>query len=193
MQAQRAKLYGLADRALIGGAILLVLVLTGVRMANSAEVIPALGLTRPAEGDADAKLFGSLALRGNIFQAVKGELEAGYRSDDMFDDQLHVRMVPLTASLWFTPMPALYAGGGVGMYLTKYDYDQDVIPFPVEDETTQDFGVHLGGGLRFPLAPSASMDLQGRYVMLREKDSQLVPEQFDPDFWMAKAGIAFSF
>lgn len=193
MHAHRAKLYGIADRALIGAVILLVLVLTGVRMANSAEIIPALGLTRPTEGNSDAKLFGSLALRGNVLPALQGEVEVAYRTDEMFDDQLRISTWPLTASLWFSPMPVLYAGGGVGMYINKFDYNQAVIPFAVEDQTSQDFGVHLGAGLRFPLAPSATMDLQGRYVMLREKDSQLVPEQFDPDFWMAKAGIAFGF
>lgn len=193
MHMHRVRLYGLLDRAMIGAAILLTLVVTGVRMANSAELIPSLGLTKPVEGDADAKMFGSLGLRGSILPAIKGEVDVAYRSEDMFDDRLHVRMWPVTASLWFAPIPNIYAGGGAGVYITKFDYDQDEIPFPVEDETSQDFGVHLGGGLRFPLAPSASIDLHGRYVMLREKDSPLVQEQFDPDFWMAKAGIAFGF
>ena len=193
MYSQRARLYGLFDRALIGIVILLVLVLTGVRMANSAELIPSVGLTRATEGSADAKMFGSLGVRAGILPAIKGELEVAYRAEDMFDDRLHVSMWPVTASLWFSPISTLYAGGGVGVYITKYDYDQEKILFAVNDETQQDFGVHLGGGFKIPLAPTASVDLQGRYVMLREKDSPLVPDKFNPDFWMAKAGIAFGF
>jgi opacity protein-like surface antigen len=103
---------------------------------------------------------------------------------------LHVRMWPITASLYLSPVPALYAGAGVGWYNVTFDYDDTL---PIEDETNQEFGVHLGGGLQVPLAPSAAVDLNGRYVFMREQESPLVPESFDPDFWATRLGLAFKF
>jgi hypothetical protein len=49
----------------------------------------------------------------------------------------------------------------------------------------------LGGGFQVPLAPTVALDLGGRYVMLRDQQSHLVPETFDPDFWMLSLGLAF--
>jgi opacity protein-like surface antigen len=89
------------------------------------------------------------------------------------------------------PVPGLYAGGGVGFYQVTYDYDQDRIAFDIEDRTDQEFGVHVGGGLKVPLAPSTSIDMHGRYVMMQEQDARLVPETFDPDFWNISIGMAF--
>ena len=34
-------------------------------------------------------------------------------------------MWPITASLWFTPIPMLYAGGGVGWYQVTLNYAND--------------------------------------------------------------------
>jgi len=191
MQVVQTKPRRVLDRALIGGIVLLVLIVVGAEIAHSAELLPSIGFTRPA-GGGDSKVSTGLALRSGLLPMVQSEIGVSYRKEE-FSGGGAATTWPVTASLWFAPIPNIYAGGGAGVYITKYDYDQDEIPFPVDDETSQDFGVHLGGGLRFPLAPSASIDLHGRYVMLREKDSQLVPEQFDPDFWMAKAGIAFGF
>ena len=99
-------------------------------------------------------------------------------------------MVPVTTSLYLAPVPAIYAGGGVGWYHTTFDYDSSL---PLADRTSEEFGVHLGGGVQVPLAPAASVDLGGRYVMMREQDSHLIPEHFDPDFWVTTLGLAIHF
>lgn len=97
-------------------------------------------------------------------------------------------MWPLTASLWVSPIPTLYAGGGVGWYHTTIQYPSAL---GLADQTTQKFGVHLGGGFSIPLLPAiASLDLNGRYVFLERQASQLPPNQFDPDFWSVSAGLA---
>jgi hypothetical protein len=62
-----------------------------------------------------------------------------------------------------------------------------------QDQTRQEFGVHVGGGVRVPVGPRASLDLGGRYVMLRDQEDPLVPERFDPDFWTADLGLAIRF
>ena len=116
-----------------------------------------------------------------------------YRSESRFDERLHVRMWPVTASLYLAPLPMLYAGAGVGWYQVTYDYDQSKIPFAVSDETKQEFGVHLGGGMTLPVTPSVGIDLNGRYVMMRDQRSRLVPEKFSPDFWTSSLGLALKF
>src|SRR5262245_16112785 len=180
-------------RLALGAVVLLLSIAVGVISAHATEIIPSVGLTKAADGDADAKMFGNLALRGNLLPVLQTELAVGYRQESRFDDELKVRMIPVTGSLWFAPVPAVYAGGGVGWYNTRFDYDQDKIPVPVEDETKQEFGVHLGGGLKVPVAPAVAVDLQGRYVMMREQENKLIPGHFDPDFWTTTLGLAFKF
>jgi len=192
MLIAKRKVLGLADRAVLAMLFFLVLLLLGIQVARAAEVIPGVGLTKPVEGD-EAKVFGSLALRGKILPFLEDEIGVAYRSENRFEERLRLRMWPVTATLWLVPVPAVYAGAGVGWYHVTYDYDQDKIAFPVSDETKQEFGVHLGGGLKFPLAPSAGLDLNGRYVMMRYQESRLVPEKFDPDFWSTTLGLAIRF
>lgn len=194
MQLSRRRFAGLLDRAVIGTVLFVVLLLVGVRIANAGEVVPAVGLTKSVNGDDNARLFGSLAVRGELLPILKTEIGVSYREENITDDtRLKLRMWPITASLWVSPFPAIYAGGGVGWYHTTYDYDQDRIPFPVRDETRQDFGLHLGGGVQVPVGPSVGLDLHGRYVMMREQDNRLIPQRFDPDFWMSSLGLAFKF
>jgi opacity protein-like surface antigen len=192
MYTEDRKLLGLLDRAIITTLLVLGVLLVGDRIARSAEIVPAVGLTKSVDGD-EAKSFGSLALRGALLPILKSEIGVAYRSESRFDDKLKIRTWPVTASLWVTPLPSLYAGAGVGWYHVTYDYAQDRIPVPVEDETKQEFGVHLGGGLIAPLGPSVGLDLHGRYVMMRDQQSRLVPETFDPDFWTTSLGLAIRF
>lgn len=159
-------------------------------VAAAAEIVPSIGLTKPAEGGSDAKLLTGVALRESIMPLLVGELGLAYRSESRFDDQLRIRSWPLTASLYLKPVPALYGGAGVGWYQTTFDYRNES-PL-LRDETKQLFGVHVGGGMQVPLA-AAALDLNGRYVMLRDQESRLVPEEFDPDFWTLALGLAIKF
>lgn len=171
------------------------LIWIGAREAHSGEIIPSVGFTRPVDSDNDeTDLSGSLALRGSLGTPfLLGQVDASYRTESRFGDQLRLRMWPLTASLWLAPAEIVYLGGGVGMYNVTFDYDQDIIGIP-EDKTEQEFGVHLGGGLKIPLATSTAVDLSGRYVMMRDQDTTLIPTgSFDPDFWSMNAGLSFGF
>ena len=178
------------------GAIALVLLAVGTTTPRSAraevEIIPSIGMTRAVEGTNETHTSYGLALRGSMGQILRPEIGASFRSESRFNENLRVKMFPITASLWLQPIPAIYAGGGVGWYNTRFDYNQDVVP-NVQDETRQEFGLHLGGGVRVPLSSMATVDLHGRYVMMRPQESRLVPEQFDPDFWNANIGLGFSF
>jgi len=177
-------------RAVVGAIIWLSLLALGVTVGRAAEIIPSIGMTRAVNGPDDSKTFGGLAVRGDLTPMIKTEIGLAYRSEDRFNDQLKIRMWPVTASAYLTPIPMLYAGGGVGWYYTTFDYAGALA---LADETKQEFGVHLGGGLQVQLAPGAGLDLGGRYVMMREQESRLVPTKFDPDFWMTSLGLAIKF
>jgi opacity protein-like surface antigen len=177
-------------RAFALSALAALLLLLATSRARAVEVVPSVGLTRSVDAD-EANSQVGLALRGDIAPRVlQAEIGASYRREDAAPDVVQ-RMWPVTASLWLTPLSALYAGAGVGWYHTTFDYKG---PLALEDETFQDFGVHLGGGMKVPLASSVAVDLNGRYVMMQDQeDSRLVPSDFNPDFWTLAAGLAFKF
>ena len=153
------------------------------------EIVPSVGLTRAVDSD-DTKSNLGLALRGNLAgPVVQTELGVSYRKEERFDGGLELKMIPITASLLVRPVPLLHADVGAGWYNTKFDYASPLL----EDETKQEFGVHLGGGLQAPIAPRLALDLTGRYVFMRDQESKLVPEKFDPDFWSMSAGLAIGF
>jgi len=190
MRSQDDILTGLLHRAAIGAVTLLIALAAGFGIARAAEIVPSIGLSRAVDGNGDAQMYGGLAFRGHLTPVLLTEIGVAYRSDSQFDDQLKVRMWPVTASLYLAPVPSLYAGGGVGWYNVTLDYS-DALPF--EDKTSQEFGVHLGGGVQIPLVPAAAIDLNGRYVFLRDQESPLVPSSFDPDFWTTSLGLAIKF
>jgi opacity protein-like surface antigen len=179
-------------RRLVAGAVaLILLLLAGISVSQAAEIIPAVGLSKPVNGDDNGQFFGSLAFRSQfLVPMLQSEIGVGYRQENRFNDQLKIKQWPVTASLYFKPVPVLYAGGGVGWYNTTFDYKDNTL---VQDETRQDFGVHLGGGFQVPIGPSAAMDLSGRYVMLRDQEAKLIPEKFNPDFWTTQLGLAIKF
>jgi hypothetical protein len=178
-------------RACFAAVVLVLFVAVGVGASNAAEIIPSIGVTRALhDDDADAEMYGGLAVRGHLVPFLKTEIGVAYRSESRLDDALKVRMWPVTASLWLTPIPMLYAGGGVGWYHTTFDFDETL---PISDETSQEFGVHAGGGVVVPLAPAVSLDLNGRYVFLEKDEGGLPPEEFDPDFWSTTLGLAIQF
>ena len=176
-------------RALALVAIIVVPLVTS-RSAQAVEIIPSVGITKPATSSNErAQVSGGLALRGSFLPLLKSEVGIAYRREAL-NDNLHVRMWPVTASLWLQPIPALYAGGGVGWYHTTLDYAEAL---PLQDETRQEFGMHVGGGLRVPIASALALDLSGRYVFMDSQQSQLPPTTWDPDFWTTTLGLAIHF
>lgn len=170
--------------------VVVLVTLCGTRAAAAGQLVPSIGLSRPVDGAGSVRTFLGLAVRDDVLPALTGELAVGYRSESREHDQLEVRTWPVTASLYLRPVPVLYGGAGVGRYQTTFDYAPGLLA--PQDETRQLFGVHLGGGMQMPAGPVA-LDVNGRYVMLRDQHSRLVPEEFDPDFWTLSLGVAIGF
>ncbi len=159
--------------------------------AQAAEIIPSMAMTRTPDAGDDTRLSYGLAVRSSIAPMLSAEIGLGYRKDEMFGGNVESTQWPVTGSLWLKPMPLVYAGGGVGWYNTTLKYPNTPL---LANTTTQEFGVHLGGGLTIPMVPGvASLDLNGRYVYLGDQKSDLPPNNFKADYWTTSLGLAFSF
>jgi opacity protein-like surface antigen len=178
-----------AATAAILAILALVIALLVPALGRATEIVPSYGLTKSVDGDEVKGVFG-LALRGTLIpNLLQTEIAGSYRTEDAGDGALHVRQWPIMASVLLTPLNLIHADAGVGWYHTTYDYEDELL----DDETDQSFGVHLGGGLKVPVAPRVALDLTGRYVMMRDQDTKLIPESFNPDFWTLSAGLALKF
>ena len=179
-----------AARFLAGTILLAILVSASAGTSRAMQFIPSLGLTKSTDSNGgDAKFSGSLALRAPLFPFLSAEGGISYR-DESINSDLDARMWPVTASLWLTPIPMLYAGGGLGWYRTTYDYRSSS---PYQDQTTDQIGVHLGGGLAIPVTPALGLDVNGRYIFMQKDNSLQLPTQFNPDFWSTSLGLAIKF
>jgi opacity protein-like surface antigen len=175
--------------AMVVALAAMLLLLWASTAARAGELVPSVGLTRSVDSD-ETKSYLGVALRGWLIPSlVQSELGVAYRSEELFNGSLKQTMIPVTASLLLRPVPGLHADGGAGWYHTKLDYENPLL----SDETTQEFGVHVGGGIQVPLAPGAALDMTGRYVFLEDQESKLVPAKFDPDFWTMTLGLALRF
>jgi len=173
----------------VASAVLL-LIVAQPKAARAFEIVPSVGITRSVESDEVTKQVG-IALRSTVVpHLLKSEIGGSYRSEKRNAGAVEAKMWPVTASLWLTPIPVLYAGAGVGWYHTTLEYRPSL---GLEDQTRQDFGVHVGGGMKMPLAPGVALDFSGRYVFLQDQESRLVPQKFNPDYWTLSAGLAIGF
>ena len=179
------------SRLLFGTLLLVVMVSSLAGISRAAQFIPSIGYSKSTDSNAgDGKFYGSVALRAALLPFLSAEGGIAYRQDSFANDDLKVRQWPVTASLWLTPAPILYMGGGLGWYRTTYDY-RSTLAF--KDVTTDKVGVHLGGGLSLPVSPHLGLDLNGRYIFMQKDNSVKFPTQFNPDFWSTTLGLAFKF
>lgn len=184
--------FTLAARSFSVAVVLAALAGTLAVPARALELIPSIGATKSTDSNAgNAQGFGGIALRAPLMPLLSLEGGIAYRQDSFMGGDIKVRQWPVTASLWLTPFPSVYAGGGVGWYRTTVDYPSAL---PIKDTTTRKLGTHVGGGVNLPIAPKLGLDLAGRYVfMSKEKNSVTVPTTFNPDFWNFTAGLAIKF
>jgi hypothetical protein len=180
-----------AARLLIRALLLVILISTSTGVSRAAQFIASLGFTKATESDAGAgKLAWGAAIRAPLLPFLSAEGGISYREESFSNEDLKVRMWPVTASLWLTPLPMLYAGGGLGWYRTTYDY-RGTLPFP--DMTTSKVGLHMGGGVAVPLTSAIGLDLNGRYIFMQKDNDVQFPTKFNPDFWSTSVGLALKF
>jgi hypothetical protein len=178
----------LIQRAAIGVLVFLLLLLAGLRTAHAVEIIPSIGVSKMSDAD-EQKMFVAVGLRQSLLPRISTELNVGYRKEAE-QGAFEMSTIPVTVSLWASPVPMLYAGAGAGAYFQAFRYDDSLL---IPDESKTQFGAHVGGGFRMPIAPIAKIDLHARYVFLQEESTSLSTAKFDPSFWTASAGLAIGF
>ncbi len=177
-------------KSIVAAAILLCGTALVATRAQSSEIIPSLAMTKAVDSNDNTRISYGLALRAPMAAFLDGEIGASYRKDELSSGTVERTQWPITGSLWLKPTPMLYMGGGVGWYNTTLHYPNTTI----NNKTSQDFGVHLGGGLSVPMVPDvATLDLNGRYVWLGDQASELPPQKFKADFWTTSLGVGFHF
>lgn len=178
-------------RRLFAVALLILAGSISAGTVHAFQIIPSVGFTKSTDANAgDGNFSAGLALRAPLGSLFAAEGGISYREENYSGDDLTVRMWPVSASLWLTPASNLYLGGGLGWYRTTYDYRSELL---IEDQTTSDIGLHMGGGVMLPLSPTLGLDFHGRYVFMQANDNIELPQTFDPDFWNASLGLAFKF
>ena len=157
--------------------------------AQSLSVGPQVGYYKAQDAD-KGSFMGGVAWRIKLMPALGLEASINYRQETYADKALTVRNWPVMVTGLIYPIPVVYAAIGAGWYNTKIDYDQDTYAY-LEDETTQEFGWHFGGGVELSLG---SVKLTGdiRYVFL-DYDFKEIPGSGDmkSNFYVITAGLLF--
>src|SRR5438876_7237761 len=122
MNAHRRSSISTLEHGMVRALAVLGMLLLGTQIARAGEVVPSVNLTRAVHGSDETKASGGLALRGNLTPLFKTEIAASYRTEDRNNGDLTLRQWPITASLYLSPVPIIYAGAGVGWYHTTFDY-----------------------------------------------------------------------
>jgi len=179
----------LRERAAIGALVFFLLLLLGLQTAHAGELVTSIGLSRATGSDETPRFLG-LAVRGASSPLLKVELGVSWQHQSYSNGDLTVHSVPVTGSLWITPIPTFYVGGGAGVYYDQLSYSGAL---GVPKASNHAWGTHLGSGMSLPLSPMTSLDLQGRYVFLGEQRSALAGGTFNPSMWMASVGLAIKY
>jgi Outer membrane protein beta-barrel domain len=150
---------------------------------------PQAGISKARGEDANV-IFGA-ALRFRLFPALGLEGSINYRQEEFAGDALTVRSWPIQVTGMLYPVPFAYGAMGAGWYMTTFDYG-GLRPV-LNDETNSEFGWHFGGGIELPLANTAKLVGDLRYVFL-DYHFDAVPgsSDIDDDFYMATAGLLFN-
>lgn len=149
-----------------------------------------LGLQKARGADNAATLLGVLLRSKMEKYAIEASID--YRQEKYFDGEVTVRTWPVMLTLLWYPIPFLHGDIGAGWYNTTMDYSEDLEILGANDDTSQRFGWHFGGGAEFPLE-SVTLTADVRYVFLDYKWNY-VPgtESKRGDFYMLTFGLLFN-
>ncbi|MGE5399562.1 MAG: outer membrane beta-barrel protein [Ignavibacteriales bacterium] len=176
-------------------ALMIVLVFVASEIkAQGIGIGPQLGWQKSSSADNGALMYGA-ALRVKLSPAIGIEGSINYRQEKYADGGLTVRSWPVMVTGLIYPIPVVYGAIGVGWYNTTFDYSQELTLKNLQNNTTQNFGWHLGGGLELPLGKSAWLTGDIRYVFLNYDFGQLATQASTGDlssnFFVITVGLLF--
>lgn len=132
--------------------------------SQSVSLGPQVGYYKAQDADEGNLMYGA-AWRFKFTRMFGLEGSINYRQESYAKDALTVRNWPVMVTGLIYPLPFVYGAIGAGWYNVTYDYDQSKLSF-IEDETTQEFGWHFGGGVELPVGSNFKLTGDIRYVFL---------------------------
>ncbi|MEX2641033.1 MAG: porin family protein [Balneolales bacterium] len=122
----------------------------------------------------------------------QGQQEFTIDGDDIETEERDIRNIPITASALIhaplSPYFVPYGIAGGGVYFTFEEFD-DLLD--IEDETTTNFGLHLGAGLEVPASRNLAFHGDWRYVFMDDADVDINDQALSGS--MFTAGITYYF
>lgn len=175
-------------------AVLFLFAAATVAAQNSVAIGPQVGAYKVRDVD-DFNFMGGAAVRFKLAQAIGVEGSINYRSDDYADGLVTAQSWPVMVTGLLYPFPAVYGAIGAGWYNTTFSFNPPAgyTGSPINDETSQDFGWHFGGGVELPLGDVVRLVGDIRYVFL-DYTFENIPgtEGVDSDFYIITAGLLFT-
>ncbi|MGQ0720447.1 MAG: outer membrane protein [Candidatus Eiseniibacteriota bacterium] len=132
-------------------------------VASQAPPADALGLgARGAwvdrtDAEESSRMLGAFVRTGGMI-GIEGAVD--YRNEDL-GSGAEMRTWPVTVSLIASPIPFLYGLAGVGWYNTTIEAPALL---GSNEETSTDFGYHIGAGAQLPVMPALSLVGDVRYA-----------------------------
>ncbi len=175
------------------GVFLVLVLLLSSQMVHAQGIGfgPLAGYFQSKDADEGEFMFGgAIRLKLSPSFGIEGSIQ--YREEKYGDGAVKVRSWPVMATGLFYVFPFLYGAAGAGWYNTTLDYDEGRMGGGVmmEDETTQEFGWHFGGGLEIPFGSGTKLYGDIRYVFLDYEFKQLPgSEGLESDFYIITVGL----
>ncbi|MGE5497292.1 MAG: outer membrane beta-barrel protein [Syntrophothermus sp.] len=172
-----------------------VMVISSVMLsAQGIGIGPQIGWQKASSADNGRLMYGA-ALRLKASPAIGIEGSINYREEEYANGGLKVRTWPVMVTGLFYPIPFVYGAIGVGWYNTTFDYGQKLTVENLKNNTQQNFGWHLGGGLEVPLGQTVMLTGDIRYVFLNYDFGDLANKaqtgDLSSNFYVITVGLLF--
>lgn len=162
--------------------------------AQGVGIGPQLGWQKSSSADNGSLMYGA-ALRLKLSQAIGVEGSVSYRQEEYANGGLKVSSWPVMVTGLFYPFPVVYGLVGVGWYNTTFDYSNQLTLQNLQNNTTSNFGWHLGGGVEIPLGQNLLLTGDIRYVFLNYDFGQLASKaqtgDLSSNFYVIAVGLLF--
>jgi len=129
---------------------------------------PRVGYIEAQDADNGTWLIGA-QVRWHILNILAVEASIDFHREEYSNGDVEVFTIPIQFSaIVYLPVDwkiRPYAVGGIGWYVTSTSFDSSL---NTSDDTTSEFGIHLGIGAEWELSPSMSLDFDFRYLFIDE-------------------------
>lgn len=140
---------------------------------------PRVGLYKTQEAEHLEPLVGA-AFRFRFSETFGVETSLSYRQQSFSGGEFTARGWPIEVNGLLYPFRSVYGILGLGWYATTFDFDQPAL----DDETSRDLGLHIGGGAYLPLSETLRLAGDIRYVFLNHDLNNGSRVDVDSDYYM---------